>query len=478
MTFFQKILSDNRLPFLLLTLGAVVWLVCLQLFQDGMFMDGTQYAAVARNMAKGIGTFWFPVFSENFVAGLNSFHEHPPLVYYLQSFFFRIFGLHNIYPERIYDLTMLLLTAFFMALIWKKIFAYNSAVAKHYWLPVFFWVIIPVVFWSFTNNIHEITMGMFTTAAIYFFMVSVASTSAVSMAAFIIGIACVAAAFLSKGVPGLFPLAFFGIHFISFRKNTFRHTIIATIIALAVLGIIALIILLIPEAKQSLHIWFYDRMMHRIANNPVAGNHFHILKGLFTEQLPPIIIGMVAWGLFRFYKVENRYNGRVFIFFMLTALSASLPLMLTLVQRDFYFVPALPFFAMAWAALVVKGISVVAEKFQQLKMWRATVILLLIMVISGILATYIKSGNIKRHHAQLADVYKLKEMLANEATVCVPAKIMWHDWSFRCYMMRYNDIAFANADSCTYYIEFKNGAVSSRYTLLQSLQKYEVYKHE
>jgi 4-amino-4-deoxy-L-arabinose transferase-like glycosyltransferase len=90
-----KIFSDNRLPFWLLTINAIVWLILLPLYQDGMFMDGVQYAAVARNLAKGIGSFWFPVFSDNYVAGLNSFHEHPPLVYYLQSFFFKIFAMYH-----------------------------------------------------------------------------------------------------------------------------------------------------------------------------------------------------------------------------------------------------------------------------------------------------------------------------------------------------------------------------------------------
>jgi 4-amino-4-deoxy-L-arabinose transferase-like glycosyltransferase len=477
MILFKRILSDNRLPFILITLAAIVWLVCLPLFQDGMFMDGVQYAAVARNLAKGIGTFWFPVFSENFVAGLNSFHEHPPLVYFLQSFFFKIFGLHNIYPERIYDLFMLLLTAWFMILIWKQLFKNNESVSKHYWLPVLLWVIMPVVFWSFANNIHELTMGVFTTAAIYFFLPSTDNNQSLVSKSFalIAGGASIVAAFLCKCVPGLFPLAFFGIYYITFRKISFQKSAISTLIVVAILGVSALAILAIPEAKASLRIWFFDRMMHRISNNPVAGSHFHILKGLITEQLPAIAIVLLIFIFSKFKRIENNINKNALVFLLLIGLSASLPLMITKVQRDFYFIPALPFFAMAWATLVATAINTFAEKLSaNRKLWIGVTAIAALLFFGGILTTYLKAGNIKRHKAQLEDVYSLKKMLPAETTVCVPEEIMWHDWSFRCYMMRYNDIAFTREDTCAYYIN-SIGKEVTKYSLVESLQQYNLY---
>ena len=55
----------------------------------GMFMDGTIYAAISRNLAEGVGTMW----ALHFSAGLFPvFREHPPLVFWLQSFFFRLLG--------------------------------------------------------------------------------------------------------------------------------------------------------------------------------------------------------------------------------------------------------------------------------------------------------------------------------------------------------------------------------------------------
>lgn len=43
--------------------------------QRGMFGDGLLYAAIAKNLAHGVGTFWAPVLSSTTYA---PFREHPP----------------------------------------------------------------------------------------------------------------------------------------------------------------------------------------------------------------------------------------------------------------------------------------------------------------------------------------------------------------------------------------------------------------
>ena len=42
------------------TIATGIMLICPGLVQDGMFMDGQQYACVAKQLADGNGTFWFP----------------------------------------------------------------------------------------------------------------------------------------------------------------------------------------------------------------------------------------------------------------------------------------------------------------------------------------------------------------------------------------------------------------------------------
>jgi hypothetical protein len=59
------------------------------LIQDDMFLDGVTYAAISKNLAHGYGTFWMPHYTQTKDA---VFHGHPPLVFGIQSFFFRVLG--------------------------------------------------------------------------------------------------------------------------------------------------------------------------------------------------------------------------------------------------------------------------------------------------------------------------------------------------------------------------------------------------
>ena len=95
------------------TIATGIMLICPGLVQDGMFMDGQQYACVAKQLADGNGAFWFPHLSATWSkAGSSFFMEHPPLVYGIQSFYFYVFG-SSLYTERIYDFSILILNFYF-----------------------------------------------------------------------------------------------------------------------------------------------------------------------------------------------------------------------------------------------------------------------------------------------------------------------------------------------------------------------------
>src|ERR1019366_5424087 len=142
------------------------------------------------------------------------------------------------------------------------------------------WVIMPVVFWAYTNNIQENSMAVFATASVYLFFCAIKSNSLFKSPCFYLGCGSIFLATLCKGIPGLFPLGIFFIYWISCRKISFRSSIIYSIIAASLLLTGGLVLLQNNTANKALHIWFFDRMMHRIASDPVTQNHFYILKGL------------------------------------------------------------------------------------------------------------------------------------------------------------------------------------------------------
>ena len=152
------------------TLSVAFILTLPVLIQDGMFMDGVLYTAVSHNLANGIGTFWFPSFSFNNLAGIqNSFHEQPPLVFGIQALFFKLLG-DSMYVERFYIFLCLLINILLIKKLWELIFKGDEHTKALSWLPVLFWISIPVCFWSFSNNMHENTVSIFILASIIFIL--------------------------------------------------------------------------------------------------------------------------------------------------------------------------------------------------------------------------------------------------------------------------------------------------------------------
>ena len=154
-------------PFRAFTISIIIIAILPSLIQDGMFIDGIQYAVVSKNLANGLGTFWFPFLGENWLhGGSNSFLEHPPLVYAIQSIFFRILG-DSIYTERIYCFLMAILSALLIVQIWNLVTKDNPEIKNFSWLPVLIWTGMPLVYRSFQMNVQENTMGVFLLAAVY-----------------------------------------------------------------------------------------------------------------------------------------------------------------------------------------------------------------------------------------------------------------------------------------------------------------------
>ena len=88
-------------PFRLLTFAVFAAATVPRLAHRGMFVDGVTYASIARNLAEGRGSFWSPSYTATLYP---QFHEHPPLGFWLQSLWFRVFGDH-LFVERLDALT-------------------------------------------------------------------------------------------------------------------------------------------------------------------------------------------------------------------------------------------------------------------------------------------------------------------------------------------------------------------------------------
>ena len=312
------------------------------LFTPGQFMDGATYAAVARNLAEGLGTpwdlFYTPTLYPHFV-------EHPPLHIWLQSLFFHAFNDHW-WVEDVYGLVVWVLTAIGI----DRLGRWSGLSQRALQWALLLWTLIPVVTWSYGNNVLETTLSAC--------MVWAAATAVFGMRrnqwlySWLAGI-WVAAGFLVKGPVALFPWALpFFWHLTgncpdSSPKRMAKDSVGLMLGTLVPLGLLWLL----PDARTYLEAYWNKQVVHSIEAIQTVENRWFLPANFAVQLIVPLI---VALGVLKFRPIaEGRQviSPRTVAFFLI-ALSSVLPMMISLKQRDFYATPAYPFAALALAFLL------------------------------------------------------------------------------------------------------------------------------
>lgn len=214
------------------TIGLFLLLISPCFLTEGMFMDGLIYSTFSRNLFNKVGsaTFWTPYFSETF---LTNFHGHPPLAFGLQSICY-YFG-DSFYVDKIYSVLTFVIAGVVMIMIWK-ILTNNINLS---WVPLAFWVTIPLVFWGATNNMLENTMQVFTILCLYFCIKGYKNKQYYFL---LIAGLMLFLAFLTKGFTGLYLLSFPFFHWVFFRDSNIKTMFANTVIML--IGLIGPLIIL------------------------------------------------------------------------------------------------------------------------------------------------------------------------------------------------------------------------------------------
>ena len=437
----KKTLLNRQTPFWLIAFSVLIVLTLPTLIQDGMFMDAMLYTSVSHNLSMGIGTFWFPQFSVHNVAGLSSFHEQPPLVFGIQSIFYKLFG-DSMYVERFYTFLTMCITAMLTMFLWKEIFRNQTDYKKLGWLPLVLWITIPVCFWSYSNNMHENTMGIFTLCSVLLTYMAFRSGKFQIILFLLSGISIFLAS-LSKGVPGLFPIVIPFLYWLTTKKISFSKAFFQTLTIIILPFLIYVILFCIPDSKESLSIYFFKRALHRMNEVPTVDSRFYILGRLFMELIPQLILVAIFFSIAKLKKIEFNFSKqtRESVFFIFVGLSASAPLMLTLVQKGFYFVPSLPFFAIGLSILIAPIILDLTERINtQGKKYKLFLLLSSLLLIGTTTFALMQKGKVSRNKELLHDIYLIGTVVPRQTTVSIPSA-MWNEWDLQCYLVRYFNIS-------------------------------------
>ncbi len=436
-----------------LTLVTLTGLILPSVLKDGMFMDGQLYATVSKNLAEGYGTWWFPKFSESTFVGLDAFHEHPPLVFWIQSLFFKVLG-PSIYTERIYSFTMALVNALLVWGIWRQLPLEIESRNRWGWLPVLMWITMPIGYWAFTQNLQENTMGVFTTGAVLCYLVGKRKGMEFLWTT-IAGILIFCASFC-KGVPGFFPWAVPFLYWLALRKISFWKVVAETLVLMIVPVLIyTALVGLVPDAKENLSRYVFERLLVRVSENPTVSTRFMPIIWIIVQLTPAIGLWLIGWlstGRAALWK-EMGDNKKWFWFFILMGLAGSLPIMLTMVQRHFYLTPSFQFFGIASAIFILPWLQQLFSKAgpKFLSSLKGLVLLLTVVVAY---ATYDAIGKVGRDHEKLHDTYLMLEEIPFGSTISTDHRIS-EEWSTKIYMARHGRITWSHNLGNEFYMHAK-----------------------
>ena len=338
----MAITRSNNTPFWLLLIGLFLILVSKNLLTEGMFLDGVTYACISRNMACGLGSFWNPSYTQTIG---HVFHSHPPLAFGLEALFFKVLGDHW-WVEKLYSVLTFLFTGLLIALIWKR----TTNNLRWAWLPLLFWLVMPLATWCATNNMLENTMSVFVLLSVYLMIVGYQRNHKIwlFLSAFTLLLA-----FLSKGFTGLFPLVFPILYCAFDQKRKWIQGPIDSLILLVSIAVFAGIMFLVcPGSFGYIKDYIRLQVIGGGLHEATASSRFYIVFALLQQLVIPCALALVLV----ICKTKSKVNSKIFEFppdkgwfyvFLIMGLVGVLPIMVSVKQRDFYMLAALPFFALA-----------------------------------------------------------------------------------------------------------------------------------
>jgi hypothetical protein len=162
-----------------------------------------------------------------------------------------------------------------------------------------------------------------------------------------------------------------------------------------------------------------------------------------------IPVSLLSFALVIYHKIKKRSAylpdlRKNTIYLLLLGMAGSFPLALTLVQRDFYLAPAMPFYALGFSLIIAfylkdwfKGIS---GNRSILHISRFFSIFLLI---GGLIYTGFMIGRAERDQDILHDTYILGEAIGEQNNILLDGGVN-DTWSFELYLIRYYNISLVS----------------------------------
>ncbi|NTF46112.1 glycosyltransferase family 39 protein [Rhizobium rhizogenes] len=437
---------------------AVLWLIvaiaiCLKLLLDivrqSFFLDGLIYASVARNLAEGSGTFWAPQFSRTL---FSVFAEHPPLMMWLQSFLFRLFG-DTVIVDKLFSLATFAVTLSVFAITWRRLNNTDSDVLRGIPVAMAFMIIAGRFSWGFANGLLENLLIVFTSIAILLVVSAYDQQQFRRRLGLIAGAGLLTAlALMTKGPVGLFPLAAPAIYWVSFGRPTFATAVLDTIVIGAVIVLVFAILWTFEGPRGAIERYVSVQLLTSLSGERGHnGAGFAAIRTFLRVNAYPVLLTTAV--LFFGRKVrrpddEGLRRGRWqrIVFFSLIGFSASLPLLASPRVSTFYFNPSLPYFSAALAVSCVPTLWRILEALPDRIILVSQVVLAGALGLSLLFVTF-QFGQRSQDASTIENAEKVASIVCSkvpcDATVSTCGSV-YTDWLLHAYMQRYFRVALAD----------------------------------
>jgi 4-amino-4-deoxy-L-arabinose transferase-like glycosyltransferase len=421
-----KGLSSNKI-LLIFALALYCLLIGHKLMRLGIHGDGVEYASVARNLSEGVGTFWKPYLDDRIHP---VFHEHPPLVFWIQSLAFRIFG-DGPYLESFYGFFIGFVILGCMAGFWQRVRLDFQLPAVGSWWPMLLLVSLPMFTYILQTNRIVITWTVFAIAATYTSYRSTLTNKHHIFKSLLSG-GLIYLGFLAKGPVACFTFAVPVFTWLSLRAKLSK-AITGTLLSIA--AVLFLFLATSYLFEDSLEFWqgfWQKQVILSLRSERAAGDtHWYLAERWISEMMVPILVAGVLMLATRLSFRRIHFN-RQALFFLFIALAASLPFMISTRQHTRYILHSFPLFVLS-LAFVTQNIAAQIEPIltDHRNIRRgvgAAAVLFFVVALSSMI--YHKDHNAKRLPFY-RDIYLQNIELPPRITISVcPEDMIYNDWLF------------------------------------------------
>jgi len=468
-------MKSNRIFYIFL-FSLCILLFLPNLLQRGMFVDGLWYATISKNLAEGFGSFWSPAFTSTMAPVFNA---HPPLVFGVQSLFFKVLG-DALYVEKIYALFISSLTLALIIVLWKTLFSDNPELKNYGFIPGILWVLHETTYLFYPNNLLECSQGVFVLISVILILRGLKNDNSSSyLFIFLAGISLILA-FLSKGFTGLFPLITILIYAFIYRNISWKKIILYNGILWGSFSLIFILFLINKNAADSINNYLETQVFAALlgeGTENVRSSRFYIIRSLLETSLLPILL-LAGLSLISFYKFKTKHfflHKKEILFFLFLGLAGILPIMVSKKQGSYYLLTVVPYFSIALSLILARNETLLAR----LRVSRAfKIVTYSLLAGSLIYSSFSINKTNKRDLSLLEDLKQFSEVLEDHSTLgCLNKE---NEGSLYGYFMRIHSISLDTLNPYDYPFLVCDKDIKMDPTLYEAInletEKFSLYK--